>query len=172
MRVTQAPLCQGSCSETWGPFVTLVPDPLSVRWFLAPILSDSRLVYNVQITETIPALSFSEIEWIGSEDRPFYPFCVMSAGVNSASKQAQEPCHETPGVEHSMAQTSCCVSSRRAYLTVAVLFLINLLNYMDRFTIAGKATCTRTEIENNAFGQVFEMSRHDIAKDFRPPDNY
>ena len=95
----------------------------------------------------------------------------MSAGVNSASKQAQEPCHETPGVEHSMAQTtSCCPSSRRAYLTVAVLFLINLLNYMDRFTIAGKATCTRTE--NNAFGRVFEMSRHDMHSEGLPTSRY
>ena len=29
------------------------------------------------------------------------------------------------------------ISDRRKYLAVAVLFLINLLNYMDRFTIAG-----------------------------------
>ena len=95
---------------------------------------------------------------------------MSAVGFVKSASQAQEPCHETTGVEHSMAQTSCCVSSRRAYLTVAVLFLINLLNYMDRFTIAGKATCTRTE-NNNAFG-VFtkdEKSRHDTAKDFRPP---
>ena len=27
--------------------------------------------------------------------------------------------------------------AKQAYLTVAVLFLINLLNYMDRYTLAG-----------------------------------
>ena len=30
-----------------------------------------------------------------------------------------------------------CVSRNRAYITVVVLFIINLLNYMDRFTVAG-----------------------------------
>ena len=30
------------------------------------------------------------------------------------------------------------ISNRRKYLAVAVLFFINLLNYMDRFTIAGE----------------------------------
>lgn len=31
------------------------------------------------------------------------------------------------------------VSKRRAHETVVILFLINLLNYMDRFTVAGLA---------------------------------
>ena len=30
-----------------------------------------------------------------------------------------------------------CGTNFRAYLTVSILFVINLLNYMDRFTIAG-----------------------------------
>ena len=30
------------------------------------------------------------------------------------------------------------VSKRRAYITVVILFLINLLNYMDRLTVAGE----------------------------------
>ena len=30
------------------------------------------------------------------------------------------------------------ISKKRAYAMVAILFFINLLNYMDRFTIAGK----------------------------------
>lgn len=29
------------------------------------------------------------------------------------------------------------VSNKRAYIAVAILFLVNLLNYIDRFTIAG-----------------------------------
>ncbi|KAK3747989.1 hypothetical protein QZH41_014359 [Actinostola sp. cb2023] len=38
-----------------------------------------------------------------------------------------------------MPQIRCpCGSNFRAYMTVFVLFVINLLNYMDRFTIAGR----------------------------------
>lgn len=33
------------------------------------------------------------------------------------------------------------VSDKRAKLTVAVLCYINLLNYMDRFTVAGNQCC-------------------------------
>lgn len=33
------------------------------------------------------------------------------------------------------------VSDKRAKLTVAVLCYINLLNYMDRFTVAGNQRC-------------------------------
>lgn len=33
------------------------------------------------------------------------------------------------------------VSDRRAKLTVAVLCFVNLLNYMDRFTVAGNQCC-------------------------------
>lgn len=29
------------------------------------------------------------------------------------------------------------ISRRRGYVTVAILLMINLLNYMDRFTVAG-----------------------------------
>lgn len=29
--------------------------------------------------------------------------------------------------------------SKRAYVSVAILFFINLLNYMDRYTVAGKS---------------------------------
>lgn len=34
--------------------------------------------------------------------------------------------------------SSKAVNSRRAYVSVGILFAINLLNYMDRYTIAGK----------------------------------
>lgn len=37
-------------------------------------------------------------------------------------------------------------SSKRARLTVAILLLINLLNYMDRFTIAGTNVTNVTNI--------------------------
>lgn len=40
---------------------------------------------------------------------------------------------------HEMPQVRCpCGPNFRAYATVLVLFIINLLNYMDRFTIAGE----------------------------------
>ena len=32
------------------------------------------------------------------------------------------------------------ISTRRGYAIVGILFFVNLLNYMDRFTIAGKIT--------------------------------
>lgn len=32
------------------------------------------------------------------------------------------------------------ISRKRAYLIIIILFFINMLNYMDRFTVAGKAT--------------------------------
>lgn len=49
-----------------------------------------------------------------------------------ASSQEQE-------VAAQMPQVRCpCGPNFRAYATVFVLFVINLLNYMDRFTIAGE----------------------------------
>ena len=35
------------------------------------------------------------------------------------------------------------ISTRRGYAIVGILFFVNLLNYMDRFTIAGKITVQR-----------------------------
>ena len=46
---------------------------------------------------------------------------------------------------------SCCWGgNKRAYVTVFVLFVINLLNYMDRQTIAGR--------ENNLNRERFHLS--------------
>lgn len=42
-------------------------------------------------------------------------------------------------VVHVLEANSCCGGENtRAYITVLVLFVINLLNYMDRQTIAGR----------------------------------
>lgn len=38
-------------------------------------------------------------------------------------------------------QECTCVGNKRAFCTVGILFFINLLNYMDRFTIAGRKIC-------------------------------
>lgn len=35
-------------------------------------------------------------------------------------------------------KTTSSSSNSRAYITVAILCLVNLLNYMDRYTVAGK----------------------------------
>ena len=37
--------------------------------------------------------------------------------------------------------TTSDISKGRAYVTVAILLTINLLNYMDRYTVAGKSWC-------------------------------
>lgn len=37
--------------------------------------------------------------------------------------------------------TTSDISKGRAYVTVAILLTINLLNYMDRYTVAGKSQC-------------------------------
>lgn len=44
------------------------------------------------------------------------------------------------GIHHNGSTNSqgILTSGRRAYVTVGILLLVNLLNYMDRFTIAGK----------------------------------
>lgn len=44
---------------------------------------------------------------------------------------------EQPDVDASSVQTTS-ISLRRSYIAVAVLCYINLLNYMDRYTIAGE----------------------------------
>ena len=41
------------------------------------------------------------------------------------------------------------VSKRRAYITVVILFLINLLNYMDRLTVAGQYDLVNNPHLNN-----------------------
>lgn len=40
--------------------------------------------------------------------------------------------------------------TNRAYITVFVLFVINLLNYMDRLTVAGRRTKYKTVISERA----------------------
>lgn len=42
-------------------------------------------------------------------------------------------------------------NSRRAYITVAILCLVNLLNYMDRYTVAGKSAATQLVKSWNQF---------------------
>ncbi|KAL0193408.1 hypothetical protein M9458_011704, partial [Cirrhinus mrigala] len=46
---------------------------------------------------------------------------------------------EQPDSDASSTQTTT-ISKKRAYLAVAVLCYVNLLNYMDRYTIAGEHT--------------------------------
>ena len=46
-------------------------------------------------------------------------------------------------IEIAKQQECTCVGSKRAFFTVGILFFINLLNYMDRFTIAGKSRLFR-----------------------------
>jgi hypothetical protein len=53
---------------------------------------------------------------------------------------------EEPGVRPGQEEESPSgVSVNRARLTVAVLFYINLLNYMDRFTVAGRLASATLE---------------------------
>lgn len=52
--------------------------------------------------------------------------------TNAVRPENEAQNNETNTMPRVSSGTNC-----RAYLTVAVLFIINLLNYMDRFTIAG-----------------------------------
>lgn len=63
-----------------------------------------------------------------SDTTPF--FSDDNEGEGSSDKD------EGPSPQHE-DESGSGLSSIRAYLTVAVLFYINLLNYMDRFTVAG-----------------------------------
>lgn len=49
-----------------------------------------------------------------------------------------------PGVEINANRRLNGVSKRNAYITVSVLCFVNLLNYMDRFTVAGIALINKT----------------------------
>ncbi|XP_059173446.1 protein spinster homolog 1-like isoform X1 [Physella acuta] len=64
---------------------------------------------------------------------------VMPLDVSSPSQTAptmnRAEINGEPDVSSSSRQVP--VSNKRAYFTVAILLLVNLLNYMDRFTVAG-----------------------------------
>lgn len=56
-----------------------------------------------------------------------------------------QPNHSSPVSNEGSSDSSITndtISLRRKYVGVGVLFFINLLNYMDRFTIAGKIVAT------------------------------
>lgn len=46
--------------------------------------------------------------------------------------------HDPSDVGVSVVGDDRFMSYKRRYVTVAVLFLVNLLNYMDRYTVAGE----------------------------------
>ena len=54
-------------------------------------------------------------------------------GASSNSRSQRENHMADPDV----AERRCCTSNTRAYFTAGILCFINLLNYMDRYTIAG-----------------------------------
>lgn len=55
--------------------------------------------------------------------------------TNAVRPEKEPENHEVSAMPR--VSTPVCGTNCRAYLTVTVLFVINLLNYMDRFTIAG-----------------------------------
>lgn len=64
-----------------------------------------------------------------------------SAPFFSDDSEAEEQGGAAEG-QRSQEEPASGVSSVRALLTVLILCYINLLNYMDRFTVAGTRTCT------------------------------
>jgi len=54
--------------------------------------------------------------------------------VRYGSMSSEQPDSDTPSVQ------TASISQRCSYISVAVLCYINLLNYMDRYTIAGEHT--------------------------------
>lgn len=77
----------------------------------------------------------------------------MESGPPAGTSSRDEKTHlrsSTKGTPHygtiangpvdSSAETTE-ISPRRAYIAVAVLCYVNLLNYMDRYTIAGEDRC-------------------------------
>lgn len=65
-----------------------------------------------------------------SESTPFF-------SDESETEGPEEPRGGTPA-QPPEAEPASGVSSSRALLTVFILCYVNLLNYMDRFTVAGR----------------------------------
>ena len=69
----------------------------------------------------------------------------VSSAVSTAVEEVKKQEIEESAIEgDNMVRTSRCAcggQNRRAYVTVFVLFLINLLNYMDRQTVPGTFNC-------------------------------
>lgn len=63
----------------------------------------------------------------------------ISDGVNTYQNvPAPISAPTSNGGETEIQQPTVIISRKKAYITVGTLLLVNLLNYMDRFTIAGK----------------------------------
>ena len=72
-------------------------------------------------------------------DTPFDDTVQLSEVMPSHQQSDDDPpLEETNEVTVRTATMETTVSKCRAYGTVAILLFVNLLNYMDRFTIAGK----------------------------------
>lgn len=80
------------------------------------------------------------------EEMDYFPDSDTAQIISPDREDGQED-----GVNNSVSNTSASdsckttdekgapiIGKRKAYITVATLLFINLLNYMDRFTIAGK----------------------------------
>lgn len=64
---------------------------------------------------------------------------ATSESATFFSDESEAECPEEQGGDVAPAEESASgVSRRRALLTVFILCYINLLNYMDRFTVAGE----------------------------------
>lgn len=64
-----------------------------------------------------------------------------SAPLFSSDSEAEAP-EEAAGRHAGVEEPASGVSDVRARLIVFVLCFINLLNYMDRFTVAGRSRCS------------------------------
>ena len=81
--------------------------------------------------DTVQLETMEQTEYTDSDTAPIYPY-----------EREMPPPDDVPHVtvtDPRMDERGApLVGRKRAYVTVAILLLINLLNYMDRFTIAGK----------------------------------
>ena len=95
--------------------------------------SSSPSFSPIEMASTVNANPTSnDIDSVG-DDQPILNHVVEP---HTLAELPPDQISEAPSVEFSRP-TRSSMSNCRAYITVAVLFMINLLNYMDRFTVSG-----------------------------------
>ncbi|BHF60870.1 Protein spinster 3 [Sparganum proliferum] len=83
----------------------------------------------------------------GRSTNTFLPLCLYSIRmmVVESKDQSSGAVAQSSSDSEPLSENPCAVSQRsrrQDRITVVILFCVNLLNYMDRFTIAGKVTST------------------------------
>lgn len=108
----------------------------------------------IGLHENIKSVKRSEADTLISSSAAMGEHTPDSAPILSSDSEAEAPDdHDGVAPRHQQEEFASGVSRVRAVLTILILCYINLLNYMDRFTVAGTDPFTGSTTD----GQVWSV---------------